>query len=221
MIDFILSFIAPHLCCGCGKVGSLLCDDCKYNIIYEHEFRCLSCRKPAGAHGICRDCHLPYQRAWCVGERHGALQRLIGDYKFVNAKAAYRTLGDLVDGTIPELPDNAVIVPVPTVNSHIRLRGYDHMKLIARYIARKRRLALRTCLHRHTATKQRQAGRQQRIHQARRAFYCPTPLDDSKVYILLDDVVTTGATVRYGAQALCAAGAKHVWVVAIARQPLD
>jgi predicted amidophosphoribosyltransferase len=46
-------------------------------------------------------------------------------------------------------------------------------------------------------------------------------LDEAPVYLLIDDVVTTNATLRYAADALMTAGAKTVWVGVAARQPLD
>jgi len=96
MIDGLLSFVAPHHCCGCGNVGDLLCANCKYNIVCEFQNVCLACGKPCGAAGLCNTCRVPYERAWCVGERRDVLQRLIGLYKFERARFAYQTLGDLL-----------------------------------------------------------------------------------------------------------------------------
>lgn len=218
MFDKVLSFIAPHYCCGCDKIGSLLCDNCKYNIISEQSPRCLACQKPTVSMWLCNDCALPYQKAWAVGEREGILQRLIGLYKFERAISGYRILGDLLLNTIPYLPEDTIIVPIPTPESRIRQRGYDHMLLIGKYFAKKRNLECKQILKRAKNTKQRQANTSQRAAQAKSAFYTNEKLNKNRVYLLIDDVITTGATLKYASKALKKAGAKHVWIAAIARQ---
>jgi predicted amidophosphoribosyltransferase len=95
------------------------------------------------------------------------------------------------------------------------------MLLIARQLGRKRRLPVDTSLQRITSTKQRAAGARQRTAQAKVAFACQRPLDPSLTYLLIDDVITTGATVKYAAQTLLDAGATAVWVASISRQPVD
>lgn len=222
MLDILLSFVAPHHCSGCHETGTLLCDNCKYDIISEPFEACVACGKGiAGRSGLCRGCKVPYQRAWCVADRRDHLQRLIGNYKFTNARAAYKPLAQLLDERLPELPKDTVIVPIPTVSSHIRQRGYDHMGLIAKRLARLRGLPVDTSLHRVTGTTQRGSGVRQRAKQAKAAFTCIRQLDDNKKYLLIDDVVTSGATVKYAAQTLLDAGASTVWVASISRQPLD
>ena len=221
MIDTLLSFVAPHLCCECSKIGTLLCHYCKYNIISDMFLQCIVCGAPAEKRGICTTCRPPYEQAWCVGERSGSLQRLIDLYKFQNTYAAYRPLGDLLLGALPHMPPETVIVPIPTVPGHIRRRGYDHSLLLARYIAKKRGLVMQKALRRTTSTTQRGVGRRQRITQAKQAFKAPKPLSSDVPYLLIDDVVTTGATLHYAAKELEAAGATQIWAAAIARQPLD
>ena len=120
MIDKLLSLIAPHHCCGCDKIGDLLCDNCKNNITYELEVFCIKCGRPTVRMWLCGDCRAPYERAWLVGKRDGVLQRLIGVYKFERTISAYRDLGDLILGVLPDLPPNTVITTIPTVPSHIR-----------------------------------------------------------------------------------------------------
>ena len=78
-----------------------------------------------------------------VGERNGTLQRLVGLYKFERTRLAYKQLGDLLNDVLPDLPTETVIVPVPTTPSRIRERGYDHMLLIAKHLARSRGLRCR------------------------------------------------------------------------------
>lgn len=220
MIDKILSYIAPHHCCGCDKIGSLLCDNCKYNITSEQKMVCIVCGRPTGRTWLCNTCRVPYQRVWVIGERSGVLQRLVGLYKFSRAKAAYKDIGDLLLAVLPELPDNTIIVPIPTVSGHIRERGYDHMLLIAKYVAKKRNLKYERLIIRKTATKQRQSTATQRIKQAKSAFEVRGKVDDDKIYLIIDDVVTTGATIKYAAKSLRDSGAKNVWVAVVARQVL-
>ena len=182
---------------------------------------CIVCHLPTGNTWICKTCRMPYERVWVVGERGGVLQRLIGLYKFERAKSAYKSLGDLLLETLPELPANTVIVPVPTTPSRIRERGYDHMLLIAKYVAKARNLKCEQLVYRKTNTKQRQSTAKQRSVQAKQAFAVRGSIDEFKTYLLIDDVVTTGSTIKYAAKALRDAGAKHVWVAVIARQTLD
>lgn len=222
MIDTLLSIVAPHHCFGCGESGAPLCDNCKYDIVSEPFLSCVACGVGlAGTTGLCRACKVPYERAWCVADRRDHLQKLIGAYKFSNARDAHRSLADLLHAYLPELPVHTTIVPVPTVSSHIRQRGYDHTLLIARRLSRLRNLPITTNLHRVTSTKQRGTGRRQRIEQAKTAFACRQTVDSERIYLLIDDVITTGATVKYAAQALRDAGANTVWVASISRQPLD
>ena len=222
MIDDILQIIAPHHCYGCGKIGTLLCDNCKYDITSEPFSLCFACSSQlAGTSGICSQCHVNYERAWCVGPRHDSLEKLIDAYKFANVRSGYRPLSQLIDSTLPSLPDDTRIVPIPTVSAHIRQRGYDHTLLIAKYLAKKRGLRLFTGLQRATSTKQRDSGRRQRTEQAKRAFVCNKQLDENGVYLLIDDVVTTGATMKFAAKTLQNAGAGAVWAASISRQTLD
>jgi len=179
---------------------------------------CLVCQKPSVRTYLCSNCIVPYECAWFVGERKGVLQRLIGLYKFERAKAAHNVLGDLLLDILPELPSDTIIVPIPTTPSRIRERGYDHMLLIAKYIAKKRGLKCEQIIQRKTNTKQRNTSATIRTKQAKQAFKVNSVIDSSIPYLIIDDVMTTGATVRYASKALRDAGAKHVWVAIIARQ---
>ena len=221
MIDTLLSILAPHHCCSCGQTGRLLCDNCKYNIISELKTTCLACGRPSGAAGVCNTCRVPYQQAWCVGDRKDVLQRLIGLYKFKRTRSAYRVLAELLLETLPVLPSDTVIVPLPTVAGHVRERGYDHTALIARYVAKRRGLRYRPVIKRATHTTQRHSNAAQRISQAKHTFAVESAVNPNVTYVIIDDIVTTGASIRYAAQALRDAGATRVWVAVIARQILD
>ena len=76
-------------------------------------------------------------------------------------------------------------------------------------------------LQRCTSTVQRGASRSERINQARLAFRGAENTNGDVPYLLVDDIVTTGATLYFAAKTLKSAGANTVWVATIARQPLD
>lgn len=143
---------------------------------------------------------------------------MISDFKFERVKAIHTTLGELIHKTLPQLPENTIIVPVPTAAPHIRVRGYDHTYLIARHLARLRGLQCRSLVKRVSATVQVGASRQTRLQQAKNAFRAVTGIDKDGYYLLIDDVVTTGATINYAAKTLKDAGATNIWVATVSRQ---
>lgn len=220
MIDRMLQIMAPHHCCVCDVTGSLLCDNCKYDIISEPFAGCLVCRSLAKS-GICGACHTYYEAAWCVGERDEGLRRLIDQVKFGRAKAGVAELSELLGAVLPSLPDSTVVVPVPTTPSHIRKRGYAHVELVAKALARSRGLRYERAIHRRNNTIQFGSSRAQRLAQAEEAFAVPRPVSGEHPWLIVDDVVTTGATMQFAARELRQAGASQVFVAAIARQPLD
>jgi ComF family protein len=221
IVDKMLEFVAPHLCCGCNKTGSLLCEHCKYDIIKNSFTTCILCE---GQHmgEVCSKTTLPYKKAWCVGPREDVLQRLIGSYKFQNMKAAARDLALLLDARLPTLPADTLLVPIPTAASHIRKRGYDHLLLIAQYLAGLRRLRVASqLLGRKETASQHGANRKDRIAQAATAFRLIGNVQPHIPYLVIDDVLTTGATIKSAGQLLADAGAQQLSLAIIARQPLD
>jgi len=221
MFDSLISTLAPHLCYSCGRINAILCENCKYDISLEYFDGCLVCGQNKLDTQPCSSCSTPYSRSWCVGERSGVLRKIIDSYKFYNNYAAHRDLASLLSDRVGLLPRECVIVPVPTVSAHIRQRGYDHTLLVARRLAKLQGLKTESVLQRQTSTKQLGKSRKERLLQASQAFVVRRTLRDDVVYLLVDDVVTTGATLQYAAQVLKEAGAVDVWVAAIARQPLD
>ncbi len=222
MINTLFSLIAPHYCCGCGVTGPVLCENCKYDITTDTYEYCVACGQGrARLNGLCGGCKPSYVQAWCVANRRDTIERLINLYKFENGKSAGAAIAALMHDSLPQLPSSVRIVPVPTIATHIRQRGYDHMLLVARQLSRSRGLVVDTCLQRATSTRQRGASATDRKRQAKEAFTCRTVLDPDTTYLVIDDVVTTGSTLQYAAQTLLQAGARNVWVATLSRQPLD
>lgn len=220
MLDRLLGLVAPHLCCGCGEIGAVLCDNCKSYIIKQPFSNCLLCAQPA-QNGVCLQHETTYQQAWLVGERRAVLQRVIGNLKFQNMRSAAGTLAELFHARIPHLSRKTVIVPIPTASTHIRERGYDHALLLARQLGRLRGWRVENILERQHNKTQHHANRRQRFEQAATAFRVLGRLNADVTYLILDDIVTTGASLEHAARALKDAGAQRIVVAALARQPLD
>ncbi len=213
------NLIFPDYCQSCGQIGTVFCEYCKYDIVSERPDDCVVCRMPVFQDNLCGHCPVPYSRAWYVSTSRDSVEQLVWNYKIKRMRSVGRVFVSLLDDTLPALPDSVVVTAVPTVRSHVRQRGYDHAEVVARGLADARGLTYRPVLHRMSDARQRGATRAQRIAQAKRAF---APRDVEPVtYLLIDDVFTTGSTVKYAAKALRDGGAADVWVAIVARQPLE
>lgn len=83
MFDSLLAPFAPHCCCVCGELGSVLCEDCKYNIISEPWTRCVFVVPTTLKREYATNVLVPnYKQVWCIPERSGALKQLGDRYKF-------------------------------------------------------------------------------------------------------------------------------------------
>jgi len=222
MIEMLMEKIAPHLCFGCSKKGTTLCLNCKYNITSEPFLGCIICGKVT-PNGICAQHDVPICKAWVVGIRQGTLKKVIDAYKFENVKGASTSFTALFNETLPLLPYNTVIVPIPTIASHVRKRGYDHMEVLARLLSRKRNVTVGHYLTHASKKSQHTLNRQERHREAMQTFSLSRYVneDRSTPILLLDDIITTGSTVTSAAIVLANAGFKTVFVAALAYQALD
>lgn len=200
-----MAFVAPYPCFGCGFLGVTLCDDCKYDIIKQP--RLTDIRQLVGL--------TPYiDRIEVAGRYEGLIKTIIHAYKFENVKGMARPMAALL---APSIPKNAIVVPVPTSRRHIRQRGYDHTALIVRYLG----LPVFTGIKRIDQRAQVNATKSQRTEQAQVAYQITSLPDPTATYVIVDDVITTGETVKNIARLLHDKGVTCIKVVAIAHQPLD
>jgi ComF family protein len=214
-IDYLLNLIAPHECLACQKQGSLLCYACSERLKIAPE-RCYRCHRPSAQFKTCEHCYKrSYLRGVYIGVIYQAVaKQLIWQLKFGGAQAAIRPMTSRL-ATIIDQP--FLVVPVPTASSRVRRRGYDQAMLLARALARHKRLPYAACLHRIGQAHQVGAGRRQRLQQLSGAFQVARPaLVRGKHVLLVDDVITTGATFESAARVLRLAGAASVSAIAFA-----
>lgn len=171
--------------------------------------------------GLCRRCRarLPaFLRAWAPLEHVGPLARAIHRFKYEDLPQLALPLAALWRAAPPWPRRPTVVVPVPLHARRYRERGFDQACLLASAHAAQVGLPLRVDLLRRVAPTQRQVGLSdaQRVQNLAGAFHA-SPRASGAHVLLLDDVLTTGATVDSAAQALRGAGAHSVQVLTLAR----
>lgn len=109
-----------------------------------------------------------------------------------------------------------VVVPLPTIGRHVRERGLDHTAILARKLAKRRGWKYERVLGRATDVVQVGTKAVARKAQAEKTYEVVREASGEKLYLLVDDVWTTGATMLAAEKALKEAGAKWIAGVALA-----
>jgi ComF family protein len=220
----------PMACLLCGRAAASdidLCSGCLADLP-RNDPACVVCAEPmpaTAAARVCGEClrdpppfsssFVPYRYAY-------PLDHLVRGLKFRNDLACGRVLGELFSRCVlargEPLPE--AIVPVPLAPQRYRQRGYNQASELALSIRRCTGVAVKTdvVIRQRETTEQAGLDRKARRKNVRGAFTAVAPLRVRSVAIL-DDVVTTGSTVRELAAILQQAGAETVAIWAIARTP--
>ena len=191
---------------------------------------------------VCRKCAEPLPKlgtcARCVTEASG-LDRLYGSYlyespvgsavrafKFDDVRALGPILGGMFDLDVMSRSAADLVVPIPLHKSRLRSRGYNQSEILARLLSDRLGLSLRTDVLVRVAhtVPQSELPTAAARHSAMAGGFLAGP-DASAVVagrrvLLVDDVFTTGSTVKAAADALKSAGASWVGVAALTVQPI-
>lgn len=152
------------------------------------------------------------------GEYDERLRRLILGLKYRNERHTAAMLAEvLVRRFSDEVRSADVVTWAPTTPRRRRLRGHDQAELIARAVARQISRPCRSLLIRESATPQTGSSREQRLRGPR---FRSRRLRAGLHVVIIDDVVTTGSTLRQAAVALRNAGASRVSAAAVAATPV-
>ena len=220
ILDRIIGLYAPHLCLGCGSEGALLCHECRGSL-RQAEAMCYRCQSPSYLGRSCSDCRSRggLVSVNCAAAYSGLAKDLLWSLKFERAQSAAGIIADILaeEFALNTKPD-VLLVPLPTAAQRVRKRGYDQSVLIARAYARRTGCKYAPLLRRYGSQEQKGADRQQRLQQLDGSLaekYSEAVV--GKRIIIIDDVVTTGASMEAAAVALRAAGAKVVAGLAFVR----
>ena len=158
---------------------------------------------------------------WSGLARKGVLAEVLDAHKFKRVKSAYRPLAELLFESLPSLPESIVVVPVPAAPKNVRIRGYDHMTLIAKKLGRLGGWRVASLLKRNNnVTQHFSKSAAIRRSQAKNFFSIRQQPETKITYLVVDDILTTGATLDAAVDCLKQAGAKTVLAAVVARQIL-
>ena len=209
----ILDLIFPHHCKICGKIGAILCERCKKDIIFGEENVCPICHKKIIRK--CDECENELDATFMTGYKEQRIGKIVRDYKFKAIKSLGPELAEIIERRMPVILGEVVVVPLPTAYKHIRARGFDHTLVLARELAKRRGWECNFLLKRAKDTVQVGSSAKERVKQANEAYELKGSVEANKTYLLVDDVWTTGASMMAATKILRAAGAEKVMAAVI------
>ncbi len=223
--------LLPPACAVCNSLldhgGAVVCPDCLCGFEALSGPVCDRCGQPHPKAGLCPDCREEAgqpEKIRSVYAYGGPLQEAVLNLKLQKKTRLAPFFADRIaradiDGL--DLKDQDFLVPVPLHKSRQAARGFNQSQLIARRLSRLVGVPV-TPFHlkrtRPTPSQFQMATRKQRIMNVKNAFSVVDrhPFEGKRI-CLLDDVVTTGSTLRECARALFRAGAREIVAVTLAR----
>jgi ComF family protein len=207
--DRLLDLLYPPRCAFCRRLvrdGRMICPDCEKHLPFASE-----------SGEIQQFPHL----ALCASPLYytGDVKRSLQRYKFHGAAAYCRIYGELMSDCLGRHnPEVDCVTWVPLSRRRLRRRGYDQARLLAEEVSRRRGLECRHLLvkHRHNRAQSGAGGPEERRRNVRGVYRAAADVTGLRV-LLVDDIVTTGATLSEAAETLLAAGAKEVFGLTLAR----
>lgn len=220
LVEGFAELVAPSRCAGCDLPGGLLCNDCDRTLPrIDPKTACPSCGAPFGGL-VCTECwetRFAFAGAVALAELDGAVARAVVLHKDAGERRLGRTLGDrLAQAVVHRWPDPPGLVTwVPPTAAALARRGFDHGRSLAVPVAAALGSEAKPLLARASARDQRRLGREARGRNSAGSFSCLGEVTGG--VLIVDDVLTTGATLDSAAEALHAAGAGAVRVAVVAR----
>jgi len=215
----VLDTLFPPICAGCGRRGHWVCGDCRPTIQTLGEPACDRCGALWSLRCVCDqlpDAVISIRSAFPFD---GWVRHAIHCLKYEGERARARHLGDLL---IPLLPLGVrvdTVVPVPLHPTRLRERGFNQAMLLARrFSASLDDISVVEIARTGSVTPQVGLSSAERTANVANAFVVPdVKAVDGRNLVLIDDVITTTATVTACATALAEAGAHTIRCLSIAR----
>jgi predicted amidophosphoribosyltransferase len=204
LLQSVSFLVAPPLCAACGRAcraEAVICTRCS---------RSLAATPPILARGPQGVDH-----AWSSASHDGVARSLVGALKFRRLLPVAELMAERIHWLAPGHLLGGTVVPVPAAPPRLRSRGFDPAGELAATLAKRLDADLSLCLARRGLGHQVGHGRADRIS---RPPQIESIAESPRSVLLVDDVLTTGATLTSCAMALRAAGAKRVVALTFTRR---
>ncbi len=220
ILNYCLNTMLPQTCvlCAAASARALLCADCDAALPRLPGIRCATCALPLPDGNICGAClaHPPrYDSTTAVFAYAFPVDALIQRFKYGGNLAIAPLFTRILGSAVAEPVD--LIIPMPLSPLRLRERGFNQSLEIARGVGRMTGIPVAADACRKIVETLPQAALpwKERTKNVRGAFVCDADLRGARVAVI-DDVMTSGATVNELARNLRRAGAEHIsaWVVA-------
>lgn len=223
IISYLKDFLFPKRCVGCEKIDTFLCPGCMKDLILIKKTKCLFCGK-INVLGLCAKCKketgVVQGYSYCYF-KEGPAKKLVYALKFKGMKELGETMAGLMAvGFLENSKDidniaHYVIVPVPLDKERYRQRGYNQTQLIAQALAKKLNLKLENPLLKKVKPPQMKLNKKERQLNLVGAY--SAKIASPKKVILVDDILTTGATIKECVKTLKKNGTKKIIAITFAR----
>lgn len=228
LLESAIGLLAPPICLNCGAEGATLCISCSSSKITFFGERCWRCGAISDKARTCPSCrHAGALRSvWIATVYDGVAKNLLQKYKYGQQRVAAQSIARLMKEALLLFNEpkslgqaNYLVIPIPTATIRVRQRGFDHSYLLARIVARQLQLQLLPALRRLGQSRQVGTPRSLRLIQPQGNYitYKKDKIQGRNV-LLIDDVVTTGATLKAASKTLREAGATHVDALMFAKR---
>jgi ComF family protein len=195
----LLDLLYPHACVACQKAGQVICEDCLKTVRPDVVTEVLNGVQVTSIFAYDTPVLSKAVQAWKYEGIHDAITPFLYLYPPVTTKAT-------------------VIIPVPLHRRKRLERGFNQSELLAKHLSKETGLPMLDGLKRARYTEpQAQQDREGRLNNVKDAFVWKGEDIQGQTILLVDDVVSTGATLKACAEALLSAGAKEVVAWCLAR----
>lgn len=206
MLKKILDFLFPIHCVGCKQEKTHCCVACMARIPQIYMPPVIACNTIYAASSL---------------KNNAMLSTLIHRFKYEGAKEISKHLISLFQKMPQAISENPVLVPVPLHKRRLNMRGFNQSMVLSKEINKKWHIEISDILERHRYTRpQVELSGAKRLTNIVDAFSIKNnaeKIDPEKLYIIVDDVYTTGATLGQCAKVLKKNGARHVAGLVIAK----
>ena len=215
----IVDWIYPRRCVGCGREGAYICGECEGGMRGVLPI-CPECGNDNRAGWRHKECESAIDRLIVRWRYHGVVKRLIKKIKFESSWGMVEEIGRMWTGELATCRgENWVVSSVPMYVKKRKARGFNQAELLGRELAKYIGAEYLELLVRNRETVP-MFGLKRKEREANVGGSFEVVLEEGclpRKVMLVDDIWTTGSTIRECAKTLRSAGVEEIWGVALAR----